>query len=100
LDQPFVFSQQGFQAVRASCLGTNKSIHSLRVAASSNSHNGTSFRSETIEILDFPARRYRNENLMQSVHERVAKLMDIKRTDSSPPPSGGCKHSPVDGCGR
>ena len=57
LDQPFVFLQQGFQAVRAARLGTNKSIHSLRVANSSFIHNGTSFRSEIIEIPDLPARR-------------------------------------------
>jgi hypothetical protein len=38
LDQPFIFSQQGFQAVRATCLCTNKSNHSLGAANSSNSH--------------------------------------------------------------
>jgi hypothetical protein len=48
LDQPFVFSQQGFQAVRAARLSTSKTTHSSRVANSSNSHSDTFFRSGII----------------------------------------------------
>jgi len=57
LDQPFVFSQLGFQAIRAASLGTSKSTNALGVATISNSHSDTSFKSGMNEIPDFPTRR-------------------------------------------